>query len=564
MGADFTRLYYLSNPVYAARPTFGFRNLWDFANDAPYTESGQFDHATGIPFANREDNRVNIFGVFVQDDFKMRPNLTLNLGLRWSYFGPFYSKQNNLDVLRFGSGSSVLSGLNVKVGGNLTTPQKWNFGPQVGFAWLPAQSDNKLVIRGGFGIHYNQSEIAILANGVGNPPNAVQKSFCCATPTANAKGLLYETATNINSLFGYAPNPAAITTFGPDNLPSGASFVTGFPSNPGTITNFHYSLDTEYQMPYNLVATLGYEGSQTRHLLIQSNYNVIAAANGIPLNPKVNFLDFYPNWGTANYNAMIATLNHTFSRGFNLEGQYTWAKAMDENSGPYEEDPYPFNSHAAYGRSDYNVGNAFKIFGLWQPVFFSGAHSWAEKVAGGWSLSGIFNWHTGFPWNPLYNVVTSGGGLYYNGAGYFQLRPAANLGGAGSDTSNSTFMQAKNPNFKGNGTTFFKPPTFVDGPAFPATAPSPAPGIHRNSLNGPRYQDFDGSLTKAFGLPNNRILGENARFEVRVDTYNLFNKINLDPAQIDKTLGSVNPNGTVKSINSDFGVAGKALGSRTV
>jgi hypothetical protein len=451
------------------------------------------------------------------------------------------------------------------VGGNLTTPQKWNLGPQIGFAWLPAESNNKLVVRGGFGINYNQDEIAILANGIGNPPNAVQKSFCCATPTANAPGLLYETATSINSIFGYAPNPAAITAFGSNNLPSSTnpSEVTGFQSNPGTITNFHYSLDTEYELPYSLVATLGYQGSETRHLLVQSNYDAIAAAYGVPLNPSVNVLDFYSNWGTANFNAMIATLKHTFSHGFNLEGQYTWAKAMDENSGPYEEDPYPYDSHAAYGRSDYNVGSAFKIFGLWQPVIFHGEHNWAEKVVGGWSLSGIFNWHTGFPWNPLYNVVTSGG-MYYNGSTYSQLRPAASVTGAGTDTSNAVFMSTTNPNFKGNGTTFFKPPTFVDGPTFPATAPPPTPGIHRNSLNGPDYQDFDGSLTKAFGLPNNRILGENAKFEVRVDTYNFFNKINLDPQKIDKTLGSVNPNGTVNSVNSDFGVAGGALGSRTV
>src|SRR5581483_10516168 len=185
-GGDFTRLYFLNNPTYSARPQFSFRNLWDFANDAPYQEAGQFNAATGVPFANREDDRVNLLGFFVQDDFKMRPNLTINAGLRWSWFGPFYSKQNNLDVLRFGTGSAALTGLNVKVGSNLVTPQKWNFGPQIGFAWLPRQSMDRLVVRGGFGINYNQNEIAIISNGVGNPPNAVQASFCCSTPAANA------------------------------------------------------------------------------------------------------------------------------------------------------------------------------------------------------------------------------------------------------------------------------------------------------------------------------------------------------------------------------------------
>ncbi|MGA2888825.1 MAG: hypothetical protein ABSE51_12305 [Terracidiphilus sp.] len=302
-----------------------------------------------------------------------------------------------------------------------------------------------------------------------------------------------------------------------------------------------------------------------RHLLVQSNYDAIAASNGIALNPLANFTDYYANTGTANYNAMIATLKHNFANYFNLEAQYAWAKSMDENSGPYELDPYPYDSHAAYGRSDYNVGNAFKLFGLWQPVMFHGEHGWIEKAASGWSLSGIFNLHTGFPWNPVYNTNTGGARLYYNGSQFYnQLRPAAYTGGAGTNTNNNVFMQAINPNYKGNGTTYFTPPTFVAGPTFPTTAPPPEPGIERNGLNGPHYNDLDASLSKGFGLPNIRMLGENAKLEFRVDTYNIFNKLNLNSTTIDNALGSVNPDGTIQSVNSDFGVARNALGSRTV
>jgi hypothetical protein len=561
-GGDLTRLYYLNNPVYAARPGFNFRNIWDFANDAPYSESGQFDSQTGVPFANRQDDRVNVLGFFVQDDFKARPNLTINAGLRWSYFGAFYSKENNLDVLQ---SLNNLSALNIRVGGNLYAPQKLNFGPQLGFAWQPAEQMGRLVVRGGFGINYNQNEIAITANGNGNPPNAVQANFCCATPTSSVPQILYETASSVTSLFGYAPNPATITTFGSNNLPTNGSpiSVTGFEAKPKTLAVYHYSLDTEYQLPYDTVATLGYQGSETRHSYVQSNYNVIAAAQGIALSPLANFIDYYSNTGTGNYNALLAGLKHNFSHHFNLEAQYAWAKSMDENSGPYSEDFYPYDSHAAYARSDYNVANGFKLFGLWQPVFFSGSHALAEKVVGGWSLSGIFNLHSGFPLNPVYNTNTPGG-LYYNGSGYNQLRPAGIVGGYGTSTSNGRFQQSVNPNYGGNGTAYFTPPTFVAGPAFPATAPAPLPGIQRNSLNAPGYQDVDMTLTKAFGLPNMKVLGEGAKFEVRVDAYNLFNKLNINDQSIDTTLGSVNPDGSISQVNSDFGVAGGALGSRTV
>ncbi len=569
VGGELTRLYYLNNPLSQAQPNFFFNNLWDFANDAPARESGQFDSATGIPFANRQDDRINLWAAFVQDDYKVRPNLTINLGLRWSYFGGMYSKQNNLDVLRFGSGANALSGLNIRVGGHLYTPQKTNFGPQVGFSWQPKSADGKVVVRGGFGINYNQNEIAIISNGVGNPPNAVSGNFQCpypytANPTCAGNGILYQTSGNINSIFGYAPNPAAKTTFGPDNLPINYGTgipVTGFPSNPKTISTYHYSLGMEYQLPFESVATMGYQGNQTRHLLTQLNYNDIAIAQGLPLNPKANFIDYYPNTATANYNALIATLRHSFAHGFQAEAQYTWAKTMDENSSPYEEDPYPYDPHAAYGRADYNVQNAFKLFGLWQPVFFHGSDSWLEKVVGGWSLGGIFNAHSGFPFNPVYNSK----GIYYqSNLQQNQLRPARVVGGFGSKTDNSVFMGATNPNYGGNPTKYFIAPTYVQGPAFPATAPPPVPGIHRNSLTGPRYQDVDASLTKAFGLPSNRVLGKNAAVEVRADAYNLFNKINLNGGAMDNLVGSAAPDGSVTSINSHFGVPYGALGGRSV
>ena len=568
VGGELTRLYYLNNPVYAARPGFNFKNLWDFANDAPYFESGNFDHATGVPFANRQDDRITMWGFFVQDDYKILPNLTVNLGLRWSYFGGMYSKQNNLDVLQFGSGANALTDLNIRVGGNLYTPQKYNFGPQVGFAWQPKEANGKAVLRGGFGVNYNQNEIAILANGYGNPPNAVSANFTCPypytnNPTCAGNGILYQTAGDIHSIFGYAPNPAAITNFGPDNLPLTAQpiFVTGFQANPKTIVNYHYSLEAEYQFPFQTVATIGYLGSQSRHLLTQANFNVIALAHGIPLNPKANFVDYYSNTANSNYNGMTATLTHNFAHQFSAEVQYTWAKAMDENSGPYSEDPYPFDVHAAYGRSDYNVQNAFKLFGLWQPIFFHGSNNWMEKVIGGWSLGGIFNDHSGFPFNPVYNTT----GPYYQGSGYGALRPSKYLGGAGSKTSNSIFKNGLvNPNYGGDATKYFAPPVYVQGPTFPATAPAPKPGIHRNSLNGPGYQDLDASLTKAFGLPKMPVLGDAARFEVRADVYNLFNKTNINTASMDDTIGSAAPDGTITQVNPHFGVPGNALGSRTV
>lgn len=571
VGGDLTRLFYLNEVIYAARPGFGFHNLWDFANDAPYGEGGnfggQFDFRTGVPFANRQDDRQNLWGVFAQDDFKVTPTLTLNLGLRWSYFDSLYTKQNNQDVMLFGPGANPLDGLHIRIGGNLYTPQKTNFGPVVGFAWSPMRLQNKVVVRGGFGINYNQNEIAITANASGNPPNASKPFFHCdfpftTNPSCGGTGILYQTAGDLHSIFGYAPNPAAISTLTPENIPAaGNQVLTGFQGDPKTIANYHYSLDVQDQIRPDLIFTLGYIGNQTRHLFAHSNWNAIATANGFALNPLVNTINFWGNIANGNYNAMVATLSHNFSHSFQATATYTWARAMDELSGPYYQDPYPFNPNNAYGRSNYDVRNAFKAYGLWQPVFFHGSHGWIEKVAGGWSVSGIWNWHTGFPWDPFYNASTN---FYYQNSGYAQLRPAAGLSGFGSSTDKSVFEQTTNPNFAGDGTKFFLPPTFVPGPSFPTTSPAPTPGIRRNSLNGPGYNDIDLSLAKGFGLPKNKVLGEAARFEIRADIFNLFNTTNINVATIDGALGAVDPTGTVTSVNSNFGVAGAALASRTI
>ena len=167
----------------------------------------------------------------------------------------------------------------------------------------------------------------------------MQANFTCPypytnNPTCAGNGILYQTAGDIHSIFGYAPNPAAITDFGPDNLPltSQPIAVTGFQANPKTIVNYHYSLQAENQFPFQTVATIGYLGSQSRHLLTQSNFNVIALAHGIALNPKANFVDYYSNTANGNYNGMTATLTITSRtssrRKRNIPGQRRWTKGL--------------------------------------------------------------------------------------------------------------------------------------------------------------------------------------------------------------------------------------------
>ncbi|MGA2171045.1 MAG: TonB-dependent receptor, partial [Terracidiphilus sp.] len=130
-GFDLTQLYYLQAPL--GTPNYTFYNLWDFMNDAPEAEGGGFQATTGVPGGYRNDNRENLLGIFFQDDWRVRPNLTLSAGLRYSYFGPLTDKDNHMGVLSFGAGTSLLTGISIRTGIGEWTAQKLNFGPQVGF-----------------------------------------------------------------------------------------------------------------------------------------------------------------------------------------------------------------------------------------------------------------------------------------------------------------------------------------------------------------------------------------------------------------------------------------------
>ena len=554
-GGELTRLYYLNNPTYNARPNYNFYNIWDFLNDAPHNENGSFDPFTGTPTTNRQDTREDLWGFFGQDDWKGLPNLTLSFGLRYSYFGALSSKENNLSTVVFGSGVNTYTGITMRLGGNLWQPQKGNFGPQFGFTWSPTSLKNKLVVRGGYGLNYNQEEIAISGNAGNNPPGIFNAGFTSGSPTTINPSIIYGIASNPHSLFGYPANPNAKTTFNSANLPVGGGVnLTAFPAKLPTAFTQHYSLDTQYDLGYQFVASLGYQGSVSHHVIIQSNAFVTAVAQGLPLNPLVNQVGFFNNNGAGNNNALLVGLKHQMSHHFQADAEFQWAKSMDDGSLPYYEDPYPYAPYLARGRSDYYVGKAFKIYGLWQPVFFHSSHAWLEKVVGGWSVSGIFNVHSGFPWTPTVNV--GGGNLYYPGSGYTTLRPASYNGGAGRNTSNNAYKSGpgvgngKNVNFPlaGASQPYFTMPQFTIGSGIPE-----APGVARNSFTGPGYKDVDGSITKAFGLPTLPVLGEDAKFEFRVDTFNLFNNLNFNSASIVKDISA-----------SNFGQAQSALGGRVI
>ena len=559
-GGEVTRLYYLNNPTYSARPAYNFYNIWDFLNDAPHSESGSFNPATGTPITNRQDSREDLYGFFIQDDWKVRQSLTLNAGLRYSYFGPLSSKENNLNRVQLGTGAATFTGLSVVRGGNLTQAQKGNFGPQVGFAFNPGFMNRRFVVRGGYGLNYNQSEIAITGNAGGNPPNVLNASYSNSSINNGVASIdpriVYAVPANSYTLFGYPPNPNAVGGFNAANLPlAGGAFITAFQNTQPTIYTQHFSLDTQTDLGHKLVASVGYQGSLTRHLIVQSFLYVNGFALGYAQNPLVQNIDYYANTGHSNNNSLLLGLKRQMSHGLLFDAEFTLEKTMDTGSGPYYLDPYPYRPDLAYGRSDFNFGRAFKVYGLWQPVFFHG-NSLLSKFADGFSLSAIYNTHTGFPFTPQYNV--SGGNVFYASSPTGSLRPAAYLGGANRVRNNSAFEIGKpNLNFPNlpsatNSLYFVNPQSGIPTAGGAYTLPT-LPGVARNSFDGPGYGDVDATLSKSFGFPNFRVIGEGARLEIRADAFNLFNQTNLNGQNINNNI-----------LSPQFGQTGAALAARVI
>lgn len=563
-GFDLTRLYYLNDPIGA--PNYTFYNLWDFMNDAPEAEGGPFQATTGIPGGYRNDNRENIWGIFFQDDWKARPNLTISAGLRYSYFGPLTDKDNHMGVLTFGSGSSLLTGITIRTGIDAWQAQKLNFGPQVGFNWSPMANNGKVVIRGGYGLNYNQQQIATANNYDFNPPGTSSVPGTSTSPANINPNIIYATSSSPTSINGYPANKFAVTSFNSAGLPAaGGANLGALPNHMPTQYLHHYSLETEIDLGHAWVANLGYLGSSGHHLLYNYDANGYGTILHAPLNPLINSINTFGSQGKSNSNMMIAGIKHQFSNTFSVDTQYTWSHSMDTDSGPYFRDPYLYDTRYSYGRSDFDVNQLFKLFGVWQPVIFHGQHNWVEKVAGGWTLSGIMTFHSGFGWTPVYNEPHQ---LYCNlcNYGYQNLRPYYR-GGAHRSTSNNAFETGSNfpnPGTADTGTNndqfmnnYFEVPNYAnaiaDMPGQFASAFVPPPGLDRNSMPGPKYRDVDITAGKAFGLPHVPVLGENAKIEIKSDMLNVFNILNINPSTISNNVA--NPN---------LGQASSALGARVI
>lgn len=495
-----------NNLLGGARPVYSFSGLFNLANDAPVFEAVNADPSTGLPIDLQRYFRTENLAVFVQDDWKVFPNLTLNLGLRYEYFSPLTEKEGRLSNLVYGPNG--LQDSKIAVFESLYEPDRNNFGPRLGFAWSPAQALRDLVLRGGFAIFYNRIPTVVFNNVRGNPPFFARYNLCCGTSDDPfAKNQIVYTLGANRSPLSYPANPALAPGIDPETGgPRGVQAeVYGSDRDMPNPYVYVYSLELEYLLRSHFVAGIGYQGSTGRKLVRTVNLNFLR-----PANPNFFAVYFPLHDVNSNYNGLNARLTRDFSQGFRFDAVYRWSKSIDYSSGEFgatTNQTYPIELRTERGPSDFDATHYVILSGLWDLPVFGGRQDWVGKALGGWQINGILSANSGFPWTPKTGQPLSIPNLA-------PTRPTAVLEQPLQSTEEEAFMRPGG-NFPGGGRRYFDIQT--QGP----------PGIGRNSFRGPGYSSVDMSFIKEFGLPGFR--GNEALLEIRANFFNAFNSLNLEP-----------------------------------
>ena len=468
--------------------------------------------------------------MFVQNDWKFSPTLTLNLGLRYEHFAPFHNKGAALNLPVLGSGANALITPSLTPHNNFFNSDYTGFEPKFGFAWTPVAFNNKTVIRGGFSRALNRLNFSTLDNAVEDGPGVFSYGLCYATNTTpgSTNSLAY---TGIQYLIGSSNSP---TSF-PANPALKTTIVNGLPVNSSGVPigievygalpttkmpyAYLYSFEVQHQLPARIVLTLGYQGSEAHHLprLVNQNYLYAQPSGGAP--QIFNAAYFLQTDSNSNYNALNIHGAKQMQHGFQIDAIYTYSKSLDQVSNGFGADSLANQTNPAYnstewGPSDYDVRNRLTVSGIWSIPGTKGGNEIVKTLTNGWQINGIFTVHTGFPFTPVsYNQASNP--YVTNAASISPTRPYAYLGGFVSSCSNQNFISGAD----------------VANTSFQLTAPTGQiyrPGIGRNSFQGPCYKDTDMSFAREqkFTLQNHTIT---ARFQANL--FNVFNEENLLPFQ---------------------------------
>jgi hypothetical protein len=546
--------------------------IWNFGSLQDFLQGNPSKFQGGIPSTITPRNfRQTIFGAYIQDDWRWRSNLTLNLGLRYEMSTvPFETSGRTANLRNFSDAQPVcgalVSGCGA-AGSFFNNPTLRNFEPRIGFAWDPFHN-GKTAVRGGAGIFDVLPliyQFLLMANQ--------------ATPFFS-----YTSIKGATALDNYCQCTNPFYTLGgfqaAQDFPGNTLRQTYIPFNPKRNYVAQWNLNIQQQITPTLAAMVAYVGSRGIHqpfradeineaLPTKTRYgyvfpqvdvlgNLYSVANGCtqtdpngsdplqcvppnPINQNFGSIRSLIYEGHSYYNAFEAQLAKRLSRGFQVQGTFTWSKSIDTGSATIAGDSFGnsisslpwFDLSLDRGLSDFNVGRTLVVNGTWELPTPKYQSALAQHALGGWELGLIFTASDGVPFTPTWgtgsdpqNSLSGDDWAFVNRAGGPGCNNPINSGNVNGYIKTQCFAVPTAPN-----QAFFN--QYCD-PAPPSLGGPLAPGdlrcfnLHgnagRNVIIGPGVTEMDFSVFK-----NNYIKSVSERFNIqfRAELFNILNHANF-------------------------------------
>jgi hypothetical protein len=496
---------------------------------------GGADSVAASNIATTKQKR-NYDGVYFQDDYHVTSKLTVNLGLRWEYFGQLIEtqgEQSNFLPSSSGPSQFLLTNSRCKTplsadfytaaaadnidivcsgAAGLGHSQMTNFSPRLGFAY---QLTSKLVARGGYGIFFGGFENSVVETYV-DFPFQFALSYPNLTPNAPVTFPNGSIGTLENGLLGIPLEPSAVE-------PGGVSF-TGEDYHTKTPATQSYNLTFQYQLASNDSIQAGYVGNTVRHLGVYTNPNSPAeilppGLNTFAYSPYPDFQNSFTYTSFAadsSYNSLQTNYEHRFSQGLSVLANFTWSQCRTDAvdvlnstaiSGRGAARLPGFGIRGDSGLCDFDIRHVFHLSGIYEfPVgrgkrFLADSSGVANAFLGGWTMNWILPLETGQPGTvPCAITTTSGFGCYAN------VVPGQNVLGGVHNVDH-----------------WLNPAAFASPPVATTIGQSSyAPlGGPPSQFSGPAFRRLDLSLFKEFAT------SEKTHLEFRAEFFNLTNTPNF-------------------------------------
>jgi len=508
-GVDIEQVTLYGHVTLQARPVFDFTGV--------YTQNPQSRAGTGSAFADfllgyvndyqastRPDNesRQHTFEGYIQDDWKVSPRLTLNLGLRYELAMPWYETSNKYSDFILQPGPAY--GLLVTAAdagqygfrNSFATPDTKDFAPRVGLAY---QISPKTVIRSGFGVFFGRTDenLGISSRPTNNPPFFLRS---------------IATGDQIHTLITLAEGLPAGLLSNPNNVAN--SNVNSWPIYMPLPYTYEWNLNLQRQLGAGFTIQAGYVGSASHDLYVDPNWNQPQPAAGAigprrPFPTYSSILAFLP-LDRSNYHSLIAQVERRFHNGFSFLGAYTWSHSFDYGGQVSDSLDYgpqnPFNWTANYSSSNFDVRQRLSVSYIYELPFGRGK-TWinnpgvARAVLGGWQLSGVTSYQTGLPFTPILSFDPTNTGAtarpnVVSGAAFYPSNQ-----GPSDWFNNSAFVAPAAYTYGNAGRNILRGPNAFNNDV----------GLQRSATFKERFildftaQAFNVFNTPQFGLPNNKV-----------------------------------------------------------